>query len=222
MKPRFLLTSLLLAAAATAAFGQNVSDLIISEALPLNTEGIVDGYGRHTGWIELTNTSQGTVNFAGCYLSDDPSQPCKYMIPKGDASTRLGPRQTVLFWCGGNPGEGTYYTNFTLEPGETVYLVSNDGKTIIDSISIPRDIPGNMSVSKFAHDNKGMIFETFPEPVTPTPGMMNKAGEQESGAQRVARTDPHGWILTLTSVTVVFGALIILWLLFTLTVQLSS
>lgn len=33
-------------------------------------------------------------------------------------------------------------------------------------------------------------------------------------AGNLAESDPHGWILTLTSVSVVFGALLILWILF--------
>lgn len=216
MDCRKLLLSLLGLAAALAAAAQNVSDLIVSEALVENTAGIQDGYGRHSGWIELTNTSQGTVNFAGCFLTDDLAQPRKYMISKGDASTKLAPRQAVVFWCSGEGAEGTYYTNFTLKRGGTVYLVSNDGKTVVDSLTIPEALPADRSVAKFARDNKGMDFRTEETPALPSPGLLNQDHEGETGAQRIARTDPHGWILTLTSVTVVFGALIVLWWLFSL------
>lgn len=214
MKIKNLTISLILLSAAFAASAQNVSDLIVSEAVCINVEGIVDDYGRHTPWVELTNTSQGTVKFAGCFLTDDPSEPRKYMIPKGDASTMLGPRQAIVFWCSGFADEGTYYTNFTIGPGSTVYLVSNDGRTVIDSIAIPEDLPSDLSVIKVAKDNKGLDFQTESEPALPSPGVLNKAGNPESGAQRMARNDPHGWILTLTSVSVVFAALIILWWMF--------
>ena len=202
-------------ATALAAAAQNVSDLILSEAVPCNTQGVTDGYGRHTGWVEITNTSQGTANFGGCFLTDDRTRPQRYMIPKGDASTRLGPRQVTLLWCGGNADEGTYYTNFTLTPGGTVYLVSNDGKTFIDSLSIPAALPADMAVRKVARDNKKMDFRTEAQPAVPSPMTMNTVGIEETGAQRMARTDPNGWILTLTSVSVVFAALIILWWIFT-------
>ena len=214
MNIKKLALSIVLCAAAVAAAAQNVSDLIVSEAVAINVEGIVDDFGRHTPWIELTNKSQGTVKFAGCFLTDDPAEPRKYMIPKGDASTTLGPRQAVIFWCSGFADEGTYYTNFTIGPGSTVYLVSNDGKTVIDSLTVPRDLPSDLSVIKVAKDNKGLDFQTDPEPSLPSPGILNKAGIVESGAQRMARNDPHGWILTLTSVSVVFFALIILWWMF--------
>ena len=196
------------------AFAQNVSDLIISEVMAVPDESsVVDGYGEKTGWIELFNTSQGTVNFGGCFLTDDPSDLRKSPISGLDRSTRLGPRQSVVFYASGHGSDGTYYTNFPVRAGSTVYLVSNDGRTIVDSIEIPADIPAGKSVSKFAHDYKAVIFDDV-RTTSPTPGSYNAGGSLETGAQKVAREDPHGWILTLVSVSVVFIALMLLWWLF--------
>ena len=195
----------------TALFAQNASDLIIAEALVHNESSVVDGYGRRSGWLELFNTSQGTVNFAGCYLSDGT---VRYMIPKGDRRTQLGPRQSVVFFCTGVSGEGTFHTNFTLREGTTLYLISNNGRTVIDSLRIPAVLPADMSVRKTARDNKGMDWKTDVSPAVPTPGAINANGNEKTGAERIAEQDPYGWILTLTSVSVVFGALIILWLIF--------
>ena len=198
------------------AGAQNVSDLVITEAVCENTSGPVDGYGRHSSWIEITNSSQGTVNYAGCFLTDDPAVPNKYMIPKGDASTKAGPRQTFIIWMGCDDAEGTFYSSIPVTRGGCIYLVSNDGKTIIDSIAVPEDLPEDMSVAKIARDNKGMQFITEEEAQIPSFKVINVAGSGETGAQKAARTDPHGWILTLTSVSVVFGALIVLWFIFSL------
>ena len=196
------------------ALAQNVSDLIISEVMAVPDESsVVDGYGEKTGWIELFNTSQGTVNFGGCFLTDDPSDLKKSPISGLDRSTRLGPRQSVVFYASGHGSDGTYYTNFPVRAGSTVYLVSNDGRTIVDSIEIPADIPAGKSVSKFAHDYKAVIFDDV-RTTSPTPGSYNAGGSLETGAQKVAREDPHGWILTLVSVSVVFFALMLLWWLF--------
>lgn len=196
------------------AFAQNVSDLIISEVMAVPDESsVVDGYGEKTGWIELFNTSQGTVNFGGCFLTDDPSDLKKSPISGLDRSTRLGPRQSVVFYASGHGSDGTYYTNFPVRAGSTVYLVSNDGRTIVDSIEIPADIPAGKSVSKFAHDYRAVIFDDV-RTTSPTPGSYNAGGILETGAQKVAREDPHGWILTLVSVSVVFFALMLLWWLF--------
>ena len=200
---------------ATLAAGQNVSDLIISEVMPLpDSTSVMDGYGRRTGWVELYNTSTGTVNFGGCYLSDDPDNLRKSLIPKSDASTKLGPRQCVILYCSGNSIEGTYYAGFVLEPGKTVYLVSNDGRTVIDTFAIPADIPEGQSVCKEPADIRGRQFITVPGFLPPTPAAAGWVGNTVAKADEMAEKDPHGFILSIVSVSVVFGALALLWFLF--------
>ncbi|MBO7641186.1 MAG: lamin tail domain-containing protein [Bacteroidales bacterium] len=209
----FTLAAILVSTAALRA--QNVIDLIISEALaePDSTV-IMDDFGGRSGWIEIFNTSQGTVNLGGCYLTDDLNNLRKSLIPKTDNRVQLGPRQVLLFYATGNGDQGTFYTSFRVRPGSTIYLVSNDGRTIVDSIEIPANLPKGKSVSKFAYDNKQMVFETSAEPTNPTPRILNGSLNVESNAQRMARTDPHGFILSLVAVTVVFSALAILWFFF--------
>ena len=135
-------------AAVSFAGAQNVTDLIISEIMaePDSSQtSIVDDYGQKNGWIEIFNTSQGTVNYGGCYLTDDRSaipakgktkfMPAdhplyKYLIPKGDLRTQLGPRQTVIFYASGEGSQGTFYTDFKIRRDSWIYLVSNDKCTI--------------------------------------------------------------------------------------------
>lgn len=197
-----------------AVKGQNVSDMIISEALPVpDSTGIRDDYGRLTGWLELMNTSQGTVQLGGCYLTDDLSQLKKSLIPKSDKRASVGPRQVALFYAGGRGADGTFYTGFKLRKGSTIYLISNDGRTIIDSLAIPANLPDGKSVAKFAYDAKQMDFK--PEVCdAPSPMIVNGSGEQLSNAQIMAEKDPYGLVLTIVSVAVVFAALAILWFLF--------
>lgn len=215
MKVKRIILTLAFLAAATAVRAQNVIDLIISEALAEpDSTGIVDDFGGRSGWIEIFNTSQGTVNLGGCYLTDDPDNLKKSLIPKTDSRAQLGPRQVLLFYATGDGDMGTFYTSFKVLPGSTIYLVSNDGRTIVDSIKIPSDLPKGKSVSKFATDNKQMKFEASSEPSDPSPRILNGSQNVESNAQKMARTDPHGFILTLVAVSVVFSALAILWFFF--------
>lgn len=193
---------------------QNVSDLIISEISANNENGIFDDYGRRSGWIEIMNTSHGTVDFSGCYLSDDRNNLTKSEIPETDNRTTVGPRQVALFFASGNKQDGTFYIDFTLKNGKTIYLISNDGRTIIDSLTIPKNLPIDKSVCKFAFDDKQMDFNMSEEPQNPTPMKVNGSSNIESKSDKMAREDPHGWILTLVSVSVVFLALAILWFIF--------
>lgn len=207
----FLLCNILIVRA------QNVSDLIISEIMAEpDSLSITDDFGRRNGWIEIFNTSQGTVNFGGCFITDDRENLKKSPFPKGDLRTKIGPRQTALFFASGNGEDGTFYTEFKLEKGKTIYLVSNDGKSIIDSLTISESLPKGMSVSKFPIDAKQQDFMVSEEFTTPTPNLKNGGiSGQESKSQKMARTDPKGLILSFVSISVVFFALAILWLLFT-------
>ena len=211
-KPVIFLTALF---ACLGLWGQNLSDLIISEAMPGSPASVADDYGNHPDWIEIFNTSQGTVSFGGCFLTDDRSNLTKCQITKDDRSTKIGPRQVALLYAAGNSALGTYYLNFTLPSGGTVYLVSNDGRTIIDSLSIPAALPEGMSISKFAHDNKEMVFDDI-HSAAPSPLSLNGRHEQKSRAQKMKETDPKGWSLSLVAVAVVFSALLILFLIYNL------
>ena len=214
MSKRILLI-LALAVSFTSLRAQNVIDLIIAEALAVpDSTGIVDDFGRQGGWIEIFNTSQGTVNCAGCFLTDDRTNLKKSIVPKGDLRTKIGPRQTTLFYASGNGDDGTFYTNFKVRPGSTVYLVSNDGRTIIDSLVIPATLPQGMSMMKRAFDLKQKVFEPLPDPAVPSPGIYNGDLNASSKAEAMKEKDPHGGILSLVAVSVVFSALAILWFLF--------
>mgnify|MGYP002627194071 CR=1 FL=1 len=204
----FILSILSLLASATLS-AQNLTDLLIGEVLVENTCGIEDGFGQRNGWIELFNTSSGTVKFGGCYLSDDKSDLKKYHIPTSDRAAQIGPRQSIVFYASGNATQGTFYTNFQLRKGSTIYLVSNDGRTIIDQVEIPSDLPADCSVVRIPTGIRGMDFVSEISS-KPTPGSYNGDVDAKTKSQIMKETDPHGFVLTLIAVLVVFTALIIL------------
>ena len=218
------LIALLLAAFAgcVTGFAQNVRDLIISEAQTDSVE-LDNGYGQKAAWIELFNTSNGSVKFGGCFLTNDRNDLRRYLIPKNDLKCVLGPRQSVLFFADGDASKGSFHCSFSLKAGETVYLVSNDGRTIVDSLCIPAGLEAGMSIAKFANDPKAIVFDDI-HPARPTPGsyhhnpVYDEDGNilEESKAEKLMRTAPHGFTLTLVAVGVVFLALVVLYLCYTL------
>lgn len=223
MKRILLTISTILAGGLFMAHAQNVSDLIISEVLAEpDSSCIMDDYGRRGGWIEIFNKSQGTVNYGGCFLSDDRNNLKKSPITKSDNRTKIGPRQVALFHASGNNGDGTFYVNFEIRRGSTIYLVSNDGRTVVDSVIVPTTLPAGKSVAKTANDLRQIVFEVEPDPAVPSPGVVNGDGVTETGSQKMAHEDKHGFILTIVSVSVVFCALIILWWLFSLLGKVSG
>ena len=111
----------------------------INEVLVINEDNFVDDYGKRHGWIELFNTSAGTVNIAGCYLTDDKNNPMKYPIPKGDVLTQILLASTHCSGRTENRIAGTFHVNFVLDPFKENYiaLYDADGKTLIDEITVP-------------------------------------------------------------------------------------
>ena len=50
---------------------QRATSIRINEILVVNEDNYVDDYGKHSGWIELFNSSAGTVDLKGCYIPND-------------------------------------------------------------------------------------------------------------------------------------------------------
>ena len=73
------------------------------------------------------------MTIGGLYLSDNPENLSKWMIPLG---TVIGPENFLLFWCDEDQEQGELHTNFKLNgEGESLFLVDFDGYSILDSIS---------------------------------------------------------------------------------------
>ena len=209
MKKTRILVVLSLLLASFGAFAQQQSAMRINEFMVANTGDLQDDFGVHGQWIELFNSSYGTVDISGCYLTNDPDNLTKYMFPKGDLITKIKPRQFAVVWADGDQTKGTLYTNFTFAPGDELLFVGGDGKTIIDRVKVPSNLADNQSYAR-ATDGNG---EWAPAQHT-TPRAANVTHMEETKSQKMARIDPHGWIMALTAMSVVFTALIILYLIF--------
>ncbi|MDR3350819.1 MAG: lamin tail domain-containing protein [Prevotellaceae bacterium] len=236
----FLLTGCLLFTAGQAA-AQSQSDMRINEILVYNTDDYEDDYGHKHGWIELFNTSRGTVDIGGCYVSNDRNNLKKYRIPKGDVLTKIKPRQHIVLWADNMPLRGTFHVNFTLTETDALYLISSNGRDIIDSLHFPTGA-GPYPVMDYIADNNGnqvVIKGNIPSYpidnvsygrlmdgeqtggdngwaflVKTTPSSNNVILDSEAAAQRFLTFDPYGVIMAITAMSVVFVALILLYVVF--------
>lgn len=211
----FLLSGLLLSG--HNLFAQNQREIRINEFLVINKDDFEDDFGHKSGWIELFNSSYGTINIGGCYLTNDPNNLTKYIIPKGDATTKIKPRQHVLFWADNQPFRGTYHINFTLTESNEILFVSSDGKTIIDRIKINHSqLDTNVSFGRINDgigstdgngDGWGILERT-------SPSTINSGAEKEPASVVFKKADPYGVIMAFTAMSVVFLALILLYVAF--------
>lgn len=188
---------------------QSTKDLRINEVLIKNTSNFEDNYGERSAWIEIFNSAYNKVNIGGCYLTDDLSNPTKYRIPKNDPNTSIPTRYFVIFWADGKTTHGTFHLNFKLDAASRIIaLFEGDGKTLIDSVSIP-SLNENIAYGRESDGNaKWVILEKT------TPMATNFTSESVSPGQKFAASDPIGMGMTIVAMSVVFIALILLYLFF--------
>ncbi len=207
-------TGFLLLFAFLVAFGaqaQRASSMRINEVLVINEDNFVDDYGKRHPWIELYNTSAGTVNIQGCYLTDDKNNPKKYPIPKGDVLTMIPPRQHTLFWADGEPNRGTFHVNFTLDPTKENYiaLYDADGRTLIDEITVPPAQAPDVSYGRVidGQDEWAKLKKV-------TPSTNNLTLDSNTKIDNFKKNDATGVAMTITAMAVVFMGLFLLFVIF--------
>ena len=188
------------------AQAQRATSMRINEVLVINEDNFVDDYGKRHGWIELFNTSAGTVNIA-----DDKNNPKKYPIPKGDVLTQIPPHQHTLFWADGEPNRGTFHVNFTLDPSKENYiaLYDADGKSLIDEITIPAAQKPDVSYGRII-DGK----EEWAQLTKVTPSTNNLTLDSNEKIENFKTNDSLGIGMTITAMAVVFLGLLLLFLIF--------
>ena len=202
---------LLLVLFATGAQAQSTTSVKLNEILVVNEDNFVDDYGKRHPWIELYNNSAGTVDLRGCFLTNEKSNPKKYMIPKGDVLTKIPPRQHILFWADGEAARGTFHLNFILDPNKENYiaLYDADGTTLIDEITIPA---GQAADASYGLDMDGTGKWTTLSKVTPSTN--NVTLDSNEKIENFQRNDSWGIGMTVTAMAVVFLGLLILFLVF--------
>ncbi|MDR2679279.1 MAG: OadG family protein [Tannerella sp.] len=187
---------------------QQVTSMRINEVLVINNDNFVDDYGKRNGWIELFNNSAGTINIGGCYLTNDPNNPKKYPIPKGDVFTKIPPRQHVLFWADGIANRGTFHVNFILNPEKENYIAfyNSDGKTLVDEITIPAGQKPDISFGRKidGRDNWAQLTKV-------TPSTNNLTLDTNEKIENFQINDSWGIGMTITAMAVVFIGLILLY-----------
>ena len=203
-----LLFTLLISLGAKA---QRATSMRINEVLVINEDNFVDDYGKRHAWVELFNSSAGSVNIQGCFLTDDKNNPKKYPIPKGDVLTIIPPRQHTLFWADGQPDRGTFHVNFTLDPSKENYvaLYDADGKTLIDEITIPAGQVADISYGRVIDGEK-----EWKQLKKVTPSTNNLTLDSNAKIDGFKEHDSVGIAMTITAMAVVFCGLFLLFIIF--------
>lgn len=131
---------LLLAGWLLPAFGLLAQPVLVTEFMAANNSGLADEGGEFSDWIELYNTTSGSVPLQGWSLSDDPKAPAQWRFP---AVTLPARGFMVVFASGKNrvDPKGKLHTNFKLSPeGGSLLLANPDGEIVSAFLKYPRQI----------------------------------------------------------------------------------
>lgn len=208
----------------SSVWAQGRKGLRINEVLVTNENNYQDDYGCQSAWIEIFNTTFGTVDVRSCYLTNDKNNPKKYPIPKGDVLTEMPPRQHVLFWADGKPNRGTFHVNFTLNPDKDnwIGLYDSNGRDLIDSVTVPAGIPTDHSYARY-EDGVGhwVIKGGNEQSGYVTPSTNNITLDKNVKIDMFTEHDPFGVGMAIMAMAIVFAGLLLLYLLFRLIGQIS-
>jgi hypothetical protein len=147
---------------------------IITEFLASNSQGLLDGDGNASDWIEVRNAGDMPVNLAGYYLTDDQDDLTRWQFP----SISIGPNEFLVVFATSQPTQtyvdagGNLHTNFALgASGEYVALTAPDSVTVLSEYGAGgADYPTQLPDVSYGLAADGVTVGYF---LSPTPGAAN-------------------------------------------------
>ncbi len=159
--------------------------VVVNELMARNDTTLTDEFGDHDDWVEIFNPTGVSFGLAGVGLTDDVTQPHKWVFP----DVTLGPGEWMMVWLDGEPEEGPLHAGFKLSAeGEEVALFDRvvAGARRIDHVRFGPLAP-DVSWGRFP-DGSGFITSF----ATATPGAANSvAGNLAPVVTHVSREPTH-------------------------------
>ena len=106
-----------------SSLGQGVK---LNEWMIKNSTILTDQDGEFSDWVELYNSNSETINLAGFGITDDETNPYKWIFP----SVEISANQFLLIYCSEKDLVGPeLHTNFKLSGSDELVLTDADGNT---------------------------------------------------------------------------------------------
>lgn len=195
------------------ASAQGMRDMKINEVLVINNESYADDHAAHNSWIELYNSGYSNVNIGGAFLTTRVGDKTRtYRIPKNDTRTLIPPQGYIIFFADSSSNKGTFHTNFTLTETGTIAIL-DQGSNVIDQVEYNvADQKQDISIGRiFSESDEEPEFGVLPGI---TPMQSNDVEDRMAPGEIFRLRDPAGMVMALTAMSVVFLALISLYIIF--------
>ncbi|NLO10938.1 MAG: T9SS type A sorting domain-containing protein [Candidatus Cloacimonetes bacterium] len=123
----------------TIPVASTTGEIVINEIMAKNAS-FPDPFGEADDWVELYNPNSYPVDIAGMYMTDNHygnGIDAWTQIPHGYPDiTTIPPHGYLIVWFDEDMDQGPLHINDKLGGGaDSVYLISSDGTTIIDSFT---------------------------------------------------------------------------------------
>lgn len=148
-----------------------------------------------------------------------------FEIPRGDErNTKIAPRTHFVMEADGDTRLGTFHLPFTLKAGQDNYVALYDvNGDLVDTVTVPASLkPGETySIKKEGRiptalgEGKWIVRDGMTDTTAITKGNYNFR-EVNENIEMFREKDPHGFWISLIAMSVVFGALAILYVFFKL------
>ncbi len=135
--------------------------LVITEVLPRNKGNFVTKIGEYSGYVEITNKSDSTINLGNYTLGNALTNPFNYKLP----DKNLKPNEAFVIYTSGKniDAEGEYHASFKLD-SETGNVVLGQAGKIVAKASYEALANGNALIYT---DNKYEVSSVL------SPGYLN-------------------------------------------------
>lgn len=231
----FLITMLVITS--LPAWSQGAKSIRITEVMTDNRTNLVDEYGQHKPWVELSNSSFTTYNVRGMFLTTDRRVLDKKMspearrqlmcpLPNNEPRTTLGGKKSIVifdsssWYQDGRNGQhrkaknssnsGPFHLNLLIMEKKPNWIALYDGNAVdlIDSVSVP--VLATDESFELSKD-----FKTWEKAIagSVTPGYLPQ-NTGLSKAQQLKKSDPYGIGIAVLSMGIVFACLALLFIVF--------
>ncbi len=137
----------------------SVAQVVINEVCSTNGDINYDPqFYNFSGWIELYNKGNSSINIGGYFLSNDPSNKFIWQIPGG---TSIGAKGYLLIWC--DEKYTGLHTNFKLDADGEKIILSTSSFVLADSLTFPNQYV-NISYGRVTDGatNRGYLSKVTP------------------------------------------------------------
>ncbi|MDP6525948.1 MAG: lamin tail domain-containing protein, partial [Kiritimatiellia bacterium] len=169
--PRVLVVSLCLLISVSQFSG---GGLVINEFMAVNDTTLTNAYGETSDWIEIYNSSAGSVDLSGWFLTDNVGDLVKWRFPETNLCV-VPPNGYLIVFASDTTNSvvgSELHASFALKgSGEYLALVDTNGTTVVDSYD--PEYPEQSSDISYGILADRISLGYFDEP---TPGAENTSG----------------------------------------------